>query len=148
MSSKFSNIHALLIGINQYTGPKLKPLIHAAKDAERLKAALIEIGAKEENIVLLQDEHATKVNILEKVKALGTNESKVNRGDPIVFFFSGYSGKTTLDVKDVGVLCPQDVDSAGGIGDFYLQESFDIIARTRGNNIVRKVWLRVIFDWS
>jgi hypothetical protein len=94
------------------------------------------LGAEEANIALLKDSDATKDQIIESISSL---TRKAKRNDAIIFFFSGYAGKTQPDGGEstsVGIICPVDVSDKGGISDKFLLQTFDQVSKSCGNNIV------------
>ena len=81
---RYSNSWGLLIGINQYD--HAQPLDYACNDADMVSETLRnKLGFPSENIVLLNDRDATRLNILsEFLKFTG---DKVQANDRIVVFF-------------------------------------------------------------
>ncbi|KIK50358.1 hypothetical protein GYMLUDRAFT_462027 [Collybiopsis luxurians FD-317 M1] len=120
-------MHAILVGIDHYPESGLPSLEHSVEDAKRIKKFL---GADEDNIRVLQDSEATKDGI---TKALQSLSDKAKRNDAIVFFFSGYAG--SLDGEDDAVICPCDIQSAGGLSVKSLLRTFDLLSKRFGNNI-------------
>ncbi|KAE9396981.1 hypothetical protein BT96DRAFT_91435 [Gymnopus androsaceus JB14] len=76
--------------------------------------------------------------------------TRVKRNDPIVFFFSGYSAKSDHGGgPPVGVICPFDITTNGGISDKVLLQAFDLLSQSCGNNIT--VFLDCVgdcFNWD
>ena len=60
----YENSYAILIGINNYASDDIKDLGYAVEDAESIANLLIsKLGYNEENIQLLLNEDATRINI-------------------------------------------------------------------------------------
>lgn len=135
-------LHALLVGINKYPGsPHLQS---ATKDAKRLQTLLESKWDKSMLRVLsLHDSAATKEAITNQISALQLDK-EVSRGDAIVFFFSGYSGRSEVkesadgkeSAKKVGAICPTDFMENGAISDEALAKLFYQLGRACGTNIV------------
>jgi hypothetical protein len=107
LKTRYSNSRALLIGINEYT--RAKPLSYAVSDAEELHNALIEdLAFPPENITLLKDRDATRVNILRAYLGFAKNEIDVD--ERILFFFAGHGHTLTGIRGEIGYLVPSDGD--------------------------------------
>jgi hypothetical protein len=77
--------YALLIGVSKFQTIN-KPIATAVKDIESIKETLKKTGDfKDENIVLIKDEQATKNNILSALREL-KNKTKPN--DSVIFYIS------------------------------------------------------------
>ena len=75
----YDNSWALIIGIDKYQN--VRGLDYAVKDAVDIQTMLIDIfHFKQDNIVLLQNEEATKTNIIQKFSNI-TKEAGVNESD-------------------------------------------------------------------
>lgn len=62
-------------------------------------------------------------HIINQVASL---KMKANRGDPIIFYYSGYVGTTTVGERSAGMICPYDVVSnEGRVSDTALLQTFD-----------------------
>jgi hypothetical protein len=127
-----SKIIAILVGINEYNN---YPHLRGGVDADKIKDFLItKYQVPETNITLIKDEKATRETIIGTLTSL---QNDLQRNNAILFFFSGYYGKT----KDkIGMICPVDMvkgasPGAPGISAPTLVQLFDNIAKTRGNNI-------------
>lgn len=78
--------YALLIGVSKFQQPGLHPIETAVKDIESVKDVLKKSGGfKEENIILIRDEQATRFNILKELKDL---KEKTTPRDSVVFYIS------------------------------------------------------------
>ena len=123
---------ARLAGINKYSEyPAHRPEgdISAIKLETFLKDEFTE--GNKDVIQIISD--TRKVGIIDALELL---RSKFDRNNTILFFFSGYGGRTTAGTS---IICPADIgrsDKSKGITDQELGQLFDSISRTRGNNIV------------
>ena len=97
--------YAVVIGINDYPGQGSVlegglDLFYAVADTEAVFNMLVGIkGFKPENVIMLTDRSATKSSVLDQIKAL---KKKVNRGDEVVFYFSGHSAQYTGKPSNTG----------------------------------------------
>ncbi|MCD6506169.1 PEGA domain-containing protein [Candidatus Poribacteria bacterium] len=101
---------ALLIGINDY--PNLPPqyqLNYAVADATELAKLLqTKFGFPKENIIILTNERATKVGILNALAELA-NPNRVKKDDCVLVFFSGHGQTVPLPYGgEMGFLIPYD----------------------------------------
>ncbi len=106
-STKYSDSHAIVIGINNYQyGP---PLGYAINDAEATAKTLAdEFGFNANRITLLTDKDASRSNIMDLFTSYIHN---VGVDDRIVFFFAGH-GHTVIGRRgEVGFLVPYDGDT-------------------------------------
>ena len=90
-------LHAVVIGVDTYADPKIKPLQCARADAEALAEVLSERSAEERQVTLLVDERATKSRIARVL----TDElpRRVGRSDAVLLYFAGY-GSPEIEVYD------------------------------------------------
>ena len=101
----YDNSYALIIGIDKYQN--VRSLDYAVKDAEDIQSMLVDrFHFKEDDIVLLKDEEATKASIIQEfsniTKQAGTN-------DRIIIFFAGHGETEDLpDGGEMGYLLPVD----------------------------------------
>ena len=104
---------ALIIGINKYQN--VPPLIYAVDDAVAVKDMFIEkYGFKEENIILITDDEATKDNIIQGFSDILT---KAKEKDRVVVFYAGHGETYKLPSGgDMGYLIPVD----GNVDNLYL----------------------------
>jgi hypothetical protein len=119
-------------------------------DANAINEYLLDnLGVPKENITLLLNEKATRNEMIKALEAFETNQH-INRGDPILFYFSGHGGSAIAPVgwptanNHITFLCPQDFEGATcssldgqGLWDLTLSTLLDKIAVFKGNNIVR-----------
>ena len=94
---------ALLIGINKYQN--VRGLDYAVKDAQDIQTMLVDIyNFKQENIILLQDEEATKSKIIQEFSNI-TN--KAGEKDRVLIFFAGHGQTEDLPGGgEIGYLMP------------------------------------------
>ncbi len=99
---EYEEKYALIIGISNYK--YANPLEYATNDAEAIKDILIRVYSyKEENIVVLLNENATKENILD---AFNNYINNVGKDDSIIFYFAGH-GNTKMGIeRNAGFLIP------------------------------------------
>lgn len=99
---EYEEKYALIIGISNYK--YANSLEYAKNDAEAIKEILIrKFFYKEENIIILLDENATKEKIL---NAFNDYINNVGKDDSIVFYFAGH-GNTKMGIEgNAGFLIP------------------------------------------
>ena len=85
---------ALLVAIGKYPESGGWASINSSNDVKIIKASLLSQGFKEENILTLTEENATKKNILETINTQWYN--KLKKSDIAYFQFSGH-GQQTAD---------------------------------------------------
>ena len=105
----YSESWALLIGINDYQN--VDPLGYAVDDAVSVRDILKEkYGFKEENILLITDEEATKDNIMDGFQKILLQAKEKDR---IVVFYAGHGATYPLpNGGDMGYLIPVDGDAS------------------------------------
>lgn len=81
-----ANRYAIIIGISDYAGT-VNDLNYCDDDAIDFRNALLGMGWKDSDIVLLIDENATRIAILSAINGL---KEKEGPGDEVVFFYSGH----------------------------------------------------------
>jgi len=106
MASVAPRIHAILVGIDRYE--KLPYNFQRALDGTKdMRGILIMFGVEEENIETFGNaESTTQQAIMDKVK------DKANRGDPIIFYYSGYIGSMDVQVKWPALTMTPDSDGS------------------------------------
>ena len=109
----YDNSYALIIGIDKYQN--VRGLDYAVKDAVDIQTMLIDIfHFKQDNIVLLQNEEATRTNIIQEFSNI-TKGAGVN--DRLLIFFAGHGETETLpNGGEIGYLMPVD----GNQSDLYV----------------------------
>jgi len=104
---KTTNLHMLVIGINQYKNPKYNlnyALTDATAFAEQISANASSIFGNV-NITFIKDAEVTKTRILEEFNKL---KSTVSLEDVFVFYYAGH-GVMSTDDKPKFYLIPHDV---------------------------------------
>lgn len=134
MASIAPRIHAILVGMDKYESLDYS-FQRAIDDVKAMRGILIKIGVNEKNIQTFENaESTTKQAIMAKIAFL---KAQADRGDPIIFYYSGYVGKTTVNERSAQMICPYDVvTKQGGISDIALVQIFDGLALLCGTNIV------------
>jgi len=105
--SLYSNIYAVIIGINAY--PNLKSdfqLSYAVSDAKAVEKMLKNKFTFSE-IYTMYNEQATKSNIMD---VLLNKLSKISKDDAVFVFFAGHGGQQKTDYGDIGFIVPYDGD--------------------------------------
>ena len=100
---------AVLIGINRYQHPRIPKLRYAVNDAQAVERALLAQGFRQDRILTLTDEKATKAAI---ERLLGDHlRQQVGANDRLLVFFAGH-GKTDQlrSGEEEGYLIPVDGD--------------------------------------
>jgi subtilisin family serine protease len=83
---------ALLIGIDKYKSPEIRPLRGAVNDVRLLRELLIgKFGMAPENIKVLENEQATHKAIIDAIKTHLI--AKAHKGDVVVMHFSGHGSQ-------------------------------------------------------
>ncbi|MFA5112208.1 MAG: caspase family protein, partial [Desulfobaccales bacterium] len=102
---KYTNSHALIIGINAYR--KAPPLGYARNDAESIASILNDkFEFPETNVALLVDDQATKEQILGTF--LEYTKEQFGPDDRIIVFFAGHGYTKPGKRGEVGFLVPVD----------------------------------------
>jgi peptidoglycan/xylan/chitin deacetylase (PgdA/CDA1 family)/TolA-binding protein len=101
---------AVVIGIDKYA--KWPPLQYAVNDAKGIKELLIrKYRFKEENIITLLDQEATRERILSALGDEMGNADKVKKDDRVFIFFAGHGVTRKLaSGRDLGYIIPVDAD--------------------------------------
>ncbi|CAE6475244.1 unnamed protein product [Rhizoctonia solani] len=151
-NAKKSNIHALVIGINDYLHHS--HLRGAVNDANLFKSYLLnDLLVPETQITTLFNTQATRSEIIQAFKNLSIDPN-IEHGDPIVIFYAGHGAEVqpppnrrTADESRVQCLVPQDAGTSDlssavipPIPDFTISSLLSRIASAKGDN------LTVIFD--
>ncbi|KAJ7464405.1 caspase domain-containing protein [Mycena latifolia] len=156
-SSSKGKVFALIIGINNYLSTEdFNPLRGAVNDARAFKQYLLDprekrgLGVPAENIVMIEDIHATRKNILATFRSHFIENDRIpDKGDTtMILFYAGHGTRMeapdnlgTADGK-VEAICPVDErtkDAAGKyvytIPDYILGWLLRELANTKGPNI-------------
>jgi peptidoglycan/xylan/chitin deacetylase (PgdA/CDA1 family)/uncharacterized caspase-like protein len=101
---------AVVIGIDRYA--KWPQLQYAVNDAKAIKEMLIrKYRFKEENIITLFDQEATREKILSVLGDDMGNADKVKKDDRVLVFFAGHGiTKKLASGRDLGYIIPVDAD--------------------------------------
>ncbi|KAJ7918596.1 hypothetical protein B0H13DRAFT_2434997 [Mycena leptocephala] len=149
-------VFALIIGINDYRAPDLRPLRGAVNDARAFEKYLLDsydengLQVPSQNILLIENENATRSAILDAFKSHFLENKSIpdHGGATMIFFFAGHGGRVLAtgnlmshDLK-VGIISPVDertTDDAGGyvhgIPDYVLGRLLWQLAEKKGRNI-------------
>ena len=105
----YDNSYALIIGIDKYEN--VRSLDYAVKDAEDIQSMLVDkFHFKQDNIVLLKNEEATKTSIIQEFSNI-TNKARAN--DRVLIFFAGHGQTVDLpDGGEMGYLMPVNGDGS------------------------------------
>ncbi len=103
--SKYSQSHALIIGINTYQFVSV--LGYAVSDATEVAQVLTDaLGFPDENVHLLVNSAATRSAILEKFLSFACHGTEQN--DRVVIFFAGHGHTVRIPRGEIGYLVPVD----------------------------------------
>ena len=119
-------------------------------DTCAMKSFLSSLQVPEDNIRTLTDESATREAILSSFHTQLIENTRIEKGDPIIFFFAGHGSRVdapkewrTSDGK-IETICPydewtqdEDGEEIPGIPSMTINELFRTLAGKKGNNIVR-----------
>jgi hypothetical protein len=146
--TRFTQFHALVIGIDQYASPEVQNLGGAVADANALSQYLVEnLKVLKSNIRLLTDSDATRTGIIDNLKALRSDE-RIIRGDPILIFYAGHGGEARppkgweTGGANIQMILPHDFhtqldgDDVPGIPDRTIGALLTSLAKEKGDNIV------------
>ena len=145
------HLFALIIGINKYESPNIPDLVGAVPDADAVRDYLQKhLGVPSSQIRNLRDSRATRVAIMEEIKAFSYN-NKIKEGDPILIYYAGHGGSADTpkgweagSTGKIELLIPYDHSSPledgnprHGIPDRTLGALLSHLANKKGDNIVR-----------
>ena len=105
LNAKYSESHALVIGINKYKSAP--PLGYAVNDAIAI-ARVLSDKFSFQNVHLLTDQEATRSAILERYLSLACDGT--NADDRAIVFFAGHGHTVKSSRSEVGYLVPWDGD--------------------------------------
>ncbi|KDR70522.1 hypothetical protein GALMADRAFT_144792 [Galerina marginata CBS 339.88] len=95
LKSREPRLFALIIAIDTYKSTNAHCFRGAESDAQAFMDYLINhLGTPLQQITLLLNEKATRSGIIDAFTELA-NDSRVQSGDPIVFYYAGHGGETT-----------------------------------------------------
>ncbi|KIM23671.1 hypothetical protein M408DRAFT_77145, partial [Serendipita vermifera MAFF 305830] len=146
-------LFALLIGIDEYAESEtkgFKNLNGAVADAQAVKNYLEHsLAVPDSQIKTLYNSQATRKEIIQAIKDLGSKENGIDDGNPILIYFAGHGGeqkkpeKWKINGSVVQILVPHDYGKSGnqfsvqGIPDITLNTLLEQLAKEKGDNIVR-----------
>lgn len=152
-SARTPPLFALIIGINKYKYSPHLQLRGAVPDAEAVKGYLEEtLGVLPSQIKTLYDTQATRAAIIQELHAFQTDH-RIQRGNPIFIFFAGHgtTGAAPAGWEAGGAriqmlvphdyLCENDGHIVHGIPDRTIGSLLEQIAKAKGDNIVRLVFV-------
>ena len=119
---------AAVIGIDDYQKwPKLR---YAAHDAQGIRDVLVQkFKFKPENVFVLQDQDATRENILSLLGDKLANPELVKRDDRVFVFFAGHGATRKLPSgRDLGYIIPVDAGLTSFEGQAISMTSFQDVA--------------------
>lgn len=105
--------YAVIIGINHYKDPHVRPLQYSEADALYLRDVMLKYARyKAENIYVLLGKEATYLNIKDKIYWLG---DVANKEDDVLFYFSGHGTRVPDDDHEEAdgmdeAFCPYETD--------------------------------------
>ncbi|KAI0029009.1 hypothetical protein K488DRAFT_89159 [Vararia minispora EC-137] len=98
------NIHALLIGVDNYSSQEIPSLSGAVADVFSINQFLTgKLATPAKNITILQDAEATHDRILGCIDGLSSSK-RINRDDPILIYFAGHGSTITTPPDCLGQL--------------------------------------------
>jgi hypothetical protein len=133
--------------VDQYLSPDIPNLSGCVGDALSVRDYLVDhLGVPSENIVMLQNDGATRQAILNVLQNHFVANSSISRGDAMLFYFAGHGSQCvapdgwTTDDGMVETISPHDEDATStpnicGIPDRTLSAILKKTAEARGNNI-------------
>lgn len=142
----------------QYASPDISPLSGCVNDARSFKAFLTDcLHVPGSQIMLLTNKTATRSAVLNTFQKHFTNNTNIDEGDAIVFFYAGHGSRVmapegwpAMDGK-IETICPYDERMKDKDGDIYgipdrtINIMFRDLAAKKGNNIVRSFTLSRLF---
>ncbi|KAG8738220.1 hypothetical protein FRC10_007124, partial [Ceratobasidium sp. 414] len=153
-----SDLHGLIIGIDNYKDPQHQCLKGCVNDATSVFNYFTgpDLNVPEDQFVCLFDHEATRDGIFKAFQDHLINNEKINRSDPIVIYFSGHSDRLPApaewysDDGYAGLILPYDAGSrqmgyTHGIPDRTLGALIHRLHEVKGDNILfgqRHNWSR------
>ncbi|KAF5338125.1 hypothetical protein D9758_015374 [Tetrapyrgos nigripes] len=141
------SLYALVIGINAYKHHDIMDLKGCVKDTEDIIEFLKgDLGVKEQNIVRLLNQDATRANIIQRLEDMAKTDM-IPRDSAILIYFAGHGAQHTAPLSDnkdkkIQMLLPHDFIprtnadiNAQGIPDAKLSALLSNLADAKGNNI-------------
>ncbi|MBN1122816.1 MAG: caspase family protein [Anaerolineae bacterium] len=112
-SPEYRHSWAIIIGIDQYQDPTIRPLDTAVKGSRAVAALLRdELGFESERIIILTNETATQRAIRRAFSDPLGNSEKVGRDDRVIIYFGGHG--LTYDTAEglIGCIAPYDIEGS------------------------------------
>ncbi|KAF7359688.1 hypothetical protein MVEN_00693200 [Mycena venus] len=148
MKSVNSRVFALIVGIDKYANDERWSLHKCVNDADLIES-FIKTTFATSSIRRLDNEAATRQDILDNFRCHLIDNINIIPGDPIIFYFAGHGRRVTAPVgwqSNDGVIetiCPYDqralvnevVQGVPGIPDVTIAALLRELARCKGNNI-------------
>lgn len=106
----YENSWAIIVGIDRYSDQRIDPLSYAVADAEAISELIQKYGFPEENIALLTNEEATRINFIQTFTELS---EKTGENDRILVYWAGHGETEQVAQGDEGYLIPYDADLDG-----------------------------------
>ena len=92
--------YALIVGVGHYAESKIPPLPHAANDAKAFANFLEASDLRNDNLILLLEEQATKKNVSQAMRDL---RNRIKPNDTVVVYFSTHGWKPN-DLGNVPII--------------------------------------------
>ncbi|KAJ6553745.1 caspase domain-containing protein [Mycena vulgaris] len=145
MDSVNSRVFALIIAIDKYAYNETWSLKECVNDANLIES-FITTTFTTHSIRRLENEAATRQDILDNFQSHLIENTNVNPGDTILFYFAGHGSRVTAPVgwesNDglIETICPHDqrdeaAQGAPGIPDVTIAALLRELARNKGDNI-------------
>jgi len=102
----YDNSYAFIVGINNYSDPKIPGLNYAVEDAKAIAQLLEGLDFPKENIKILINENATLTKIKEEFVNLGR---KTRKNDRLIVYWAGHGdSEPSARGGEMGYLIPSD----------------------------------------
>ncbi|MBF8295696.1 MAG: hypothetical protein HW389_2241 [Bacteroidetes bacterium] len=102
----YDNSYAFIVGINNYSDPRIPGLNYAVEDAKAIAQLLEGLDFPKENIKILTNENATLTRIKEEFVNLG---GKTRKNDRLLVYWAGHGeSESTARGGEIGYLIPHD----------------------------------------
>ncbi|KZT67312.1 hypothetical protein DAEQUDRAFT_739510 [Daedalea quercina L-15889] len=122
------NIWAIVVGIDNYKSPMFSPALQGYRN-----------DAESNNIVLLQDQQATRSAIMHSIERLFVTNGSITAGSVVFFYFAGHGSRDLLSdsATVVETLCPYDQGyRVYSIAQPTLHKVFDGLEKAKKCNVV------------
>jgi hypothetical protein len=102
----YDNSYAFIVGINNYSDPRIPGLNYAVEDAKAIAQLLEGLDFPKENIKILTNENATLTHIKEEFVILG---GRTRKNDRLLVYWAGHGeSEPTARGGEMGYLIPYD----------------------------------------